>query len=298
MNIAKKMIEPYYNEDGITIYNADCRDVLGQLEPIDLIVTSPPYNCRKSYAGFDDQMAWSDYYRFMGEVLDGCYSVLREGGTLAVNVPGVVRWQADHRFADTWTGFDPLYKTHRNGESVTGKGRIEPVGFRLFDMMQQRDSHIREPIVWVKGSEGNAITSDYRMGCDSDPYLRPAHEMILLGSKGRWFHRGGTGRRGGDAVPFLDETKDVWFMSPVSDRDHPAIFPDALPSRLIKLFVHAKDAVILDPFFGKGTTLRVAKGLGVKAIGCDVSRRYCDMAVEWLKQRAFDFTENYGNHHD
>jgi len=37
------MIEPYYNEDGITIYNADCRDVLPQLERVDLVLTDPPF---------------------------------------------------------------------------------------------------------------------------------------------------------------------------------------------------------------------------------------------------------------
>ena len=37
------MIEPYYDEDGITIYNADCREVLPYLEPVDLVLTDPPY---------------------------------------------------------------------------------------------------------------------------------------------------------------------------------------------------------------------------------------------------------------
>lgn len=36
------MIEPYYDQDGITIYNADCRDVLRQLVA-DVMVTDPPY---------------------------------------------------------------------------------------------------------------------------------------------------------------------------------------------------------------------------------------------------------------
>ena len=36
---------PYYEQDGITIYHADCRDVLPTLEPgsIDLVLTDPPY---------------------------------------------------------------------------------------------------------------------------------------------------------------------------------------------------------------------------------------------------------------
>lgn len=37
------MIAPYYEEDGITIYNADCRDVLPQLEPVDLVLTDCGY---------------------------------------------------------------------------------------------------------------------------------------------------------------------------------------------------------------------------------------------------------------
>jgi DNA modification methylase len=38
------MIEPYYQEDGITLYNAKCEDVLPQLtERVGLVLTDPPY---------------------------------------------------------------------------------------------------------------------------------------------------------------------------------------------------------------------------------------------------------------
>lgn len=37
------MVEPYYDQDGITIYNADCREVLPQLGTFDLLLTDPPY---------------------------------------------------------------------------------------------------------------------------------------------------------------------------------------------------------------------------------------------------------------
>lgn len=37
------MVKPYYEEPGITIYNADCRDILPHLEPVDLVLTDPPY---------------------------------------------------------------------------------------------------------------------------------------------------------------------------------------------------------------------------------------------------------------
>lgn len=39
------MPTPYYDQDGITIYHADCRDILPLLEPasVDLVLTDPPY---------------------------------------------------------------------------------------------------------------------------------------------------------------------------------------------------------------------------------------------------------------
>ncbi len=36
-------MEPYYQEAGITIYNADCREVLPSLSVADLLLTDPPY---------------------------------------------------------------------------------------------------------------------------------------------------------------------------------------------------------------------------------------------------------------
>ena len=269
----------------IKLIHGDCLEVMAGMEPdnVDLIVTSPPYNCRKNYPS-GDEWSWPEYYQWMEAFIRECYRLLLLGGTLAINIPGVIRWQADHKFADTWSGYDPDYKTHRNGEKVIGKGRIESVGFKVFDMMRQVDTHVREPIIWVKGSEGNAICSDYRMGCDSDPYMRPAHEMILLGSKGRWFHRGGTGRRGRKAVPFADYTKDVWFVSPRSNREHPAVFPQEIPLRLIKLFTHAPNSCVLDPFMGSGTTMVACAKTGRNGVGIEINKGYYDIAVKRVRE--------------
>ncbi len=34
---------PYYDHAGITIFHADCRDILPHLNPVDLVLTDPPY---------------------------------------------------------------------------------------------------------------------------------------------------------------------------------------------------------------------------------------------------------------
>lgn len=266
------------------LIHGDCAAVLRTLdaETVDLVVTSPPYNCQKNYSSFSDQKPWPDYYRWIEGVIAELYRVLVPGGVLAINVPGVIRWQHNHRYAHTWSDFDPKCKVRRDGVVITGRGRIEPIGFKIFSIMQKLDSHVREPIIWVKG-RSSAISNARAVGSDSNPMLRSAHEFILLGSKQRWFHRGGTGRRGRNAVPLDDLTKDVWIIPPVGSRLHPAVFPVEIPLRLIRLFTHAEDSVVLDPFMGIGTTGVAAMCLGRNFIGIELSREYLNAARERIE---------------
>lgn len=275
------------------VHNSDCLEAMRRMPDasIDLIITSPPYNCRKEYGDFDDQMPWPKYYEWMENVIAESYRLLVVGGTICINVPTVIKWQREHRFAHTWADFDPTYPNHVGAEKHFGKGRIEPLGTRIESMMRQQDSHLREPIIWVKGSDGNAIAAGNQMGCDSDPYLRGTHEAIYVGSKGRWFHRGGTGRRGLDALPYTDYHKDVWHIPPVRDIDHPATFPVEIPLRLIRLFIHAADAVILDPFCGTASTGVAAIMENCSFIGIERDARFaqiCRSRLEGVNPTLFE----------
>ncbi len=47
---------PYYSDDAVTIWHADCRDVLPTLEPVDLVLTDPPYGLAFKDAEWDAEI--------------------------------------------------------------------------------------------------------------------------------------------------------------------------------------------------------------------------------------------------
>ena len=66
-------------------------------------------------------------------------------------------------------------------------------------------------------------------------------------------------------------------------RVHPTQKPIFVIKKLLEIFT-TKDAVVLDPFMGSGSTLRACKDLGRKCIGIELSKEYCDIAVKRLAQ--------------
>jgi DNA modification methylase len=64
------------------------------------------------------------------------------------------------------------------------------------------------------------------------------------------------------------------------------VHPTQKPLPLIKWCINLAEPIetILDPFMGSGTTLRAAKDLGRKAIGIEIEKKYCDIAIERLRQ--------------
>ena len=60
------------------------------------------------------------------------------------------------------------------------------------------------------------------------------------------------------------------------------VFPDKIPYDLINCFC-PPEGIVFDPFNGSGSTLVSAKKQSRKFIGCDVSKNYCQIAEERLK---------------
>lgn len=236
---------------------------------IDLVCSSPPYNVRVNYGtGVDDNRPWPEYYAWLREVMTECQRLLVVGGILALNLPKEVKLP------------------HEQIEAL-GR-RVEKISTRAEIIAEEIGLLPRESIVWIKGrDEASVITATYRMGSDNNLYMRSTCELILLFSKGQYWRAGLTGRRGKVDVPFLDETKDLWFIPPVHRNNHPASFPLEIPHRLVRMFAvrpKGEKPVVLDPFCGSGTTLVAAKELGCRYIGIDLVPRFCEMARNQLSQ--------------
>lgn len=77
---------------------------------------------------------------------------------------------------------------------------------------------------------------------------------------------------------WVEFTKQVWNIPIPNKGDsafgkHSAIMPEEIPYRCIRLFTYQGD-VVLDPFAGSGTTLKVAKNLKRNYIGYEIMKMY------------------------
>ena len=53
--------KPYYSESGITIYHGDCREILPNLDPVDLVLTDPPYGINGGRGSNSKQRSMGEY---------------------------------------------------------------------------------------------------------------------------------------------------------------------------------------------------------------------------------------------
>lgn len=68
-----------------------------------------------------------------------------------------------------------------------------------------------------------------------------------------------------------------------NNKNHSAVFPEALPEWFMKLFTKQGDWV-LDPFLGSGTTVRVARKMRRNSIGIEIVPEYCEMVKSEINQ--------------
>ena len=78
--------EPYYQDEAVTIYHADCRDILPHLPKVDLVLTDPPYGSGgrdgsvhlNDDSMFGNKMLNDSYIWFLQQVAKECFKKSRD----------------------------------------------------------------------------------------------------------------------------------------------------------------------------------------------------------------------------
>jgi DNA modification methylase len=87
------------------------------------------------------------------------------------------------------------------------------------------------------------------------------------------------------------ETTNIWRITPSHDKNHPAVFPEALASKVISYYSFVDD-VVLDPFAGSGTVGLAAVKLKRRFVLIDQEPKYISLirenAKKWLGREAAD----------
>lgn len=219
-----------------------------------LIVTSPPYNVGTSYPDWNDSLPVDKYFSFCQQWMRECYRVLVKGGRLCLNIP------------------------------LFGRPKYKRMQFRYLSVLWKVGFTDREVIVWVKKQKSNNHFICKRklfgsIASPSNPHIRTVAELILVMKKESRRLSGDSKKADITREEYAAWTKNVWEIETELDRRHPAPFPYELPRRLIKLYSYRENR-ILDPFLGRGTTLKVASQLGRHAVGIELSPEYLALIRE------------------
>lgn len=243
----------YLNE----IVCGDSLEVLKNLPDncIDLVFTSPPYNFGLSYSTNDDTSDWENYFNKLFAIFDECIRIVKYGGRIVVNV-------------------QPLYSDYI------------PTHHIISNFFMNRNMIWKGEIIWEKNNYNCKGCSFGSWKSPSSPYLKYTWEFVEVFCKGDIKHDGSADNADITSDEFKDWVVAKWSIAPERNMkkfEHPAMFPEKLAERVLKLFSFKGDT-ILDPFNGVGTTTLVAKKTSRNYIGIDISKDYCTVAESRIKE--------------
>jgi site-specific DNA-methyltransferase (cytosine-N4-specific) len=277
----------FFADAATLIFHGDVSDTLKYLTKcgikVDCIVTSPPFYGQRDY-GVKGQLGLEEHPREYIEKLVAvfglCKPLLRDTGSLWVNL-GDTYWSGKGAHKST----EAKQSARRFGirpQDLPGDGtwtrpkQLLLIPHRFAIKMQQRRWIVRNDNVWRKP---NPIPDQVR---DRSSMTK---EYVFHFTKSRWYYydRVKVGRvmDSGRVLPPLD----VWEVPPAKGAGiHKASFSEELV-RLPVLATTPPRGIVLDPFAGSGTTLAFARQRGLRSIGIDLKREYCEQMVQQLRER-------------
>ncbi len=244
------------------VFFKDSRDMSELADSsVHLVLTSPPY-----YVGleYEKDLSFEEHQAMLQAVFAECARVLVPGGVVFLN------------FGDI----------HNYGSRNGGAPEVLPMGGFYNDLLRKHGLRLTDTLIWEKNLNWDSCQQVMYSGrCPHTSY------RTLNNSEYLWVFR----KDGKREVPLdleyesrltKEEWKElvpgVWKIRSVPSQDkHPAQFPEALVERAVRMFSYKGD-VVLDPFLGSGTTVKVARALGRNGIGYERMEKYKPVIMEKL----------------
>lgn len=228
--------------------------------PINLVVTSPPYNVGIEYDEHEDTMTYDEYLIWCKKWVKKMFDAMAEDGRICINIP----------FSVT-----PVHLNKKKGAEDINY----PVAADYIRICQEVGFKYYRTIIWQKMGSNKTCWGSWRSA--RAPFVIDPNECILVLYKGTW-KRKEKGESTISGRDFMAYIKNLWPMTPETKSNHPAAFPPELPKRCIKLFSYKND-VICDPFMGSGTTGDVAVRLERSFVGVEKSANYYAEATQRIE---------------
>lgn len=269
------------------IHRGDCVELLRQLddESVDLVFADPPFNIGYEYDQYEDSHSDEDYLKWCEAWIGQTHRVLKPSGSFWLAI-------GDEYAAELKVLAKQLGYTARNwviwyytfGQNCSRKFNRSHA--HLFHFVKDEALHTfnaDDPAVRVPSARA-LVYGDKR----ANPKGRLPDDtwMIAPERNPNWVLRPQDLQDSKEAFAPLDDT---WYYSRVAgtfkERQgfHGCQMPEQLLGRIVRVCSKPGDLVV-DPFAGSGTTLAVAKKLGRRWLGLELSDDYVKYSNERLEK--------------
>ena len=265
--------EEYQITDNIKIVLNDCLTEMRTFPDqfADVYVFSPPYNIGLKYNGYSDNLAVDEYLNWIAEIGTEIRRTLKDSGSLFINMGGT---------------------------------NVYPSIAMDVCAVLRKQFVLQNNIVWVKSQVIDGATRGHFKPINSPRFLNHNHESVFHFTKDGhvlidrlaigvpYTHKSNIDRwkHGGEKKDMVCGG-DVWFIpyktvqSKAEKFYHPATFPELLVEKCLRLHGElTSETLVVDPFVGIGTTLKVCKDLGLKGIGIEIDKVYYEGTRQRLEK--------------
>lgn len=306
------------------IYQGHCLDVLKTLhnDSVNTVVTSPPYWGLRDY-GVDGQIGLEnsveEYVSALVDVFREIKRILKNDGTVWLNLgdayagSGKGAWSEKDKQKHVYVP-NPKGNETKINNIPTGLKAKDLIGlpWRVAFALQTDGWYLRQDIIWHKSNPMPESVTDrptraheYIFLMSKQPKYYYDHETIKIPSKDPVDDRGARGNkkriptnlingiRNSGVYPKANK-RSVWQVSTKPFKEaHFAVYPEDLIEPYI-LAGCPLDGVVLDPFFGSGTTGLVALKHGRNFIGIELNPDYIKIAEKRLSKVQLELIHELG----